>query len=219
MMNFKKIFIMSLAALFIGGVSAYSLPIPTLQLDATDSMYENGNIVTTNSTFNLIALVNPKKLRRLKNYNFLISVALAPESSDKYGTFDFNGETVNAPFEFAIDFKDLSFSSIGAYNIQDGSPLRRGRLRSFVIPIDISKFATDIDLVFTLYGYKIRKNGKIKMNSMISAPFPVVASINGTGAPVSDADSPSPVPEPSTVLMLGIGLVGLGRIGLKKMRG
>lgn len=219
-------------AVIVGSSSAYA--IPTLQLDIQGGRYDalDQTIFATGSSFALYALLLPDKGGNITD-TYYISAALRPKtgpSGGDFGSFTFGGETVRAtadmsygipPLElylgkdpgdlsrhgiFETYFTEFSFTFSGsnmtqAYNSQDYAgqgpkPYSSGDkmyYQSFLV--DTSLLAAGYSIHFDLYNEKFGKGTDIDVKTF--APFS------------HDANSTTSVPEPATILLLGLGLIGL----------
>jgi hypothetical protein len=212
--------------------------IPSLQLDIGGGTYDwsTQTIVTTSDTFTLYAYLIVNDWNDLSD-TYYISAAVAPsvDTSIDLGSFSFDGETVNvtesmtygeAPLEGVVtdsDWGDSSLPSHGIfptyfaefdfmfsgtditpYNTQDdpGGPADLSGTGMYYasFEVDVSLLDPDYGIHFDLYNIEVFGNGKHKT---MFAPF--------------SHDAATVVPEPSTILLLGVGMLGLW--GLKRRFG
>jgi hypothetical protein len=205
-----------------------ALALPTLQLDVENGVYVSGDdetIYATTNPFTLYALLNDPALL---NNQFYISAAITPgigSAGGDYGSFVFAGETVNVTadmvygtppadalgadlpthgiydtwyYEYAFAF-DPNKTALD-YNSQDDPgglvTADAGELLYYQnFFVDVSGLAPDLSVHFDLYTFVD--------GSIVKAPFS------------HDAQS-APVPEPASMLLLGVGLIGLARAGRRK---
>lgn len=217
--------------------NAYALP--SMQLDADPSEYiwgDEESSVVSESEFTLYALLDPDKLPA-PDYNdgwrYFISASLTPPTDDitsggPYGSFTFNGTTVNVnttdmvfgtpPYElellsdkqvsphgvFPTYFWEYELDFDGApstdwYNVQTGEVNPNDSLLYRTFLVNFANLTGGLNLHFDMYA------------------------VNGDGdfevAPYSkDVQTTTSVPEPSTVLLFGIGLVGLAGMSRRRIK-
>ncbi|MCD6224821.1 MAG: choice-of-anchor N protein [Deltaproteobacteria bacterium] len=228
----KKILLATIAILLLASMPVYALPV--LQLDADPAIYVGGaeeSTVPTSSAFTLTALLAGNRLCdgfTYLDYNFFIAAAIMPPQKDvaiNFGSFAINGAAFDADdmvwgtppaapleddlaphgvyetwyTEFAVTFTDDDV--ISAYDVQYGTPAP-GNLYYVDFDVDVSGLDPAYGLHFDLYGY-LKGDLSCKPDKTIVAPF-------------SHDVNTKPVPEPSTMILLGLGLLGL--IGGSKLR-
>ncbi|RXK55325.1 hypothetical protein ESB00_05350 [Oleiharenicola lentus] len=218
----KKPFIALVAAATVFGTTAYG--IPTLQLDASNAAYDAATETTLASSpeFTLFALFNGLT----PSGTYYISAALTPATpSGNYGSFKFNGTTVNVTSDmswgtptllpshdiFPTYYKEFAFTFSTSdnsnrftnYDVQSvvgehTGPIQSntGNSRFAAFSIDLSGLAPETGIHFDLYNYSTKQNGELKIKF---APFS------------HDAGGNNLVPDGgNTALLIGLGLVCLG---------
>jgi hypothetical protein len=214
--------------ILVGSGLAYALP--SLQLDILGGTYDTATetIVSTNSSFTLYALLDPGKSTIDDTY--FISAALRPVTvppGGSYGSFTFDGTPVNVtsgmvygipPLAsadlpthsiFETYFQEFSFnfnssSKTLAYNSQDypgQGPVQNlsGTMYYKSFSVNTATLAAGYGIHFDLYNEKIKK-GDLSLD--LFAPFS------------HDAEYRQ-VPEPTTILLLGLGMIGVAGMSRK----
>ena len=226
----------------LGITSGSVMAIPTLQLDIAGGTYDTTTetIVASGNPFTLYALLIEDSKNKVGD-TYYISAALAPKtkSPDDYGSFTFNGDTIDVtgdmiygvpPVEtygsafwdsgdlqrhgiFSTYFKEFEFKFDAAnkaipYNTQDNAgdgptPSANGTMYYASFTVDTSGLDPEYLIHFDLYNTYLASCRDVDICKSCFAPFS------------HDAES-GKVPEPATLLLLGIGLVGLTLWGRRK---
>lgn len=223
----KNIFSSLLLVSALFSSSAYA--IPELQLDASNANYVGGTVETTiavDPAFSLFALVNSLT----PSGTYYISAALTKASgAGDYGSFVFNGSTINVTSDMAYGtpnllqshgifpayYKEFSFNFSTAdssnkftnYDVQNivgthNGPVQSnsGNARFAEFEIDLSGLAADVGIHFDLYQYGYKHNGELQITK---APFSHDAEGNGGGGGNDVPDSGT------SAILLGLGLISL----------
>lgn len=214
--------------------------IPTLQLDISNAVYDDGpdvkTVISTGDSFTLYALLN-----RPGDYSgdFYISAAVTPAFSaplspkPDLGAFTFAGQEIlvtdgmvwgTPPLDQA---KNDDLSGHGAF------PTYFKVFEFFfdnntVDAYDVEAFYTDPNYVGPSEGYLYSKAFEVDVSGLVDG-YEIhfdLYNLNADGsvdqnAPFShDAQSGAiPAPEPSTLLLLGAGLVGFGAYHQRRGKG
>jgi hypothetical protein len=218
--------------------------IPYLQLDISGGVYDSvtETIVSTSERFTLYAILFPSRTPSLLSDTYYIAAAVSPKvgpAPASLGSFSFAGNPVNVtgdmtygvpPLEGTLatyDFRDLdahgiydtyfaefafTFNPANTARYYDAS-LHPGGLTPDSVASELVYYAAfDIDISglpdlynvhFDFYNEKVR-DGDIDIN--LWAPFSY------------DAEGRHRVPEPSTLLLMGVGLIGFAGLAYRRSR-
>jgi hypothetical protein len=237
----KKLFLCGLFLCFsVLMLSSAASAVPLLQLDASNGWYYSGpsgvydteTIIAQDDAFTLYALLTPNGQTTFDDYNkqYFISMAvwLPTSSAPNFGSFTFNGTTINDgslttgkplnlpshgvfdtlyyEYDFFFDIND----TVGTYNTQDNPggfgtfPGSDTWYASF--DVDTSGLGSDYKIHFDLYS-KIYNDNKGVWEIDKFAPFSHDVQSNGAS-----------VPEPATMFLLGSGILFVGVFGRKRFK-
>lgn len=223
----KKVIINIVTFLLLSAVPALALP--QLQLDIEDGVYVGGSdetVYATTNPFTLYALLDDPALL---SHEFFISAAITPDigsTGGDYGSFVFAGTTVavTADMTYGIPPTDASVKDIPEHGIYDAW------YREFAFTFDPTKTAADYNPQDNPGGLVLADSGDLLyyqdflvdtsgLAPDIAVHFDLFTVIDGKilKAPFSHDAQSAPIPEPATMLLLGVGFIGLAGIGRKKM--
>lgn len=232
----KNLFLVFFAVI-VGSGSAYA--IPTLQLDIQGGRYDTTDetIYATQNSFNLYALLNPDNASVTDKY--YISAALSPKTGmpgGDFGSFTFGGETVAVTGDITGDMS-YGISPLGLLSGKDlpKHDIFETYFTEFSFNFDPNNKTQEYNSQeFTGQGPMLDANGNMYFKSflvdtsLLSAGYSIHFDLynkTATGginqfAPFSHDASSKPtgttsVPEPATLLLLGVGLVGLAGVRKK----
>ena len=214
------------------------LALPVLQLDSPDGVWVGGveeSTVIGTGQFTLEALLDENKLSEsLSEYTFYFSIALTPQvdsvvdigvnyiDGNLFGIDDMeygrppvdsiNPDSISPHGIYDTFYMEYGFtfdgSTVGAYNVEPDGLTYQGFLLYEAFDIDVSGIrSAGYEAHFDLYGYtgSTSVDGVTNYENIIFAPF-------------SHDATTAPVPEPATMLLFGIGLVGLAGSRLRKTK-
>lgn len=225
----KKLFLvlMLCSGLLSNAAMAYNM----LQIDIVGGTYDGDTTITADSTFTLVALLNPYSglFDSFENNDFYLTAALVPTQTTDPGlvpTIASHNATI-AEGEYGKPHNDWSVlpshgifqtwywqyqfrfdidNKVGQWDVADDLdyiPVQQNSVDPFFYA---AYFDVDVSGLRSA-GYEVHFDLYMPKpdGSIIKAPFS------------HDAQS-SPVPEPATMLLLGSGLIGMAGIGRKKFK-
>jgi hypothetical protein len=222
----KKVIISLIAFLLLSAVPALALP--NLQLDIQDGVYVGGDddtVYATTNPFTLYALMDDPAFL---THQFYIAAAITPgigNTGGDYGSFVFNGTTVDVTDDMTYGTPPVNdlYKDIPGHGIYDTW------YREFAFTFDGDKRAADYNSEDDPGGLVPDPSGSLYyqdflvdttgLASGLSVHFDLYTIIDGKlyKAPLSHDAQSAPVPEPASMMLLGVGLIGLAGIGRKKI--